>query len=413
MKYTLLFFTLISTLCLAKAQSLQDSLLFHLPMDGDGTDVSGNNHNGVLMGATPTADRFGTTDGALQFGQDKYLTWQAVPALKPQYPMSFSFWVNFDDFPTLGRAIICTDYMQNRYYGVLISLDNDRHLRVNIGNGGVATSTSRVSKTATTAFEINRWYHVAIVIRDLRDISIYINGCEESGDYSGTGDMLRYSNNQLGTLGRIDDSQNDVDPITYLQGKLDDLWYWKREITPVEIQNLYDNFAGIYMVDIGPDTTICDNQILILHAVSPDTVESYTWQDGSTGPDYAVDESGQYIVSAQINGCIFKDTVVVIAESCKDCMVIVPNMFTPDGNQKNDLFRVLYNADHCSFSQFQLKVYNRWGKMVFKTNDPTQGWNGDYINKRAPSEVYVFDLKYQFADVETVGYMKGSVTLIR
>ncbi len=86
----------------------------------------------------------------------------------------------------------------------------------------------------------------------------------------------------------------------------------------------------------------------------------------------------------------------------------VPNAFTPDGDGNNDVFRG-YGAGMASY---EMKIFNRWGKMVYQTKELKRGWDGTINGDPAPSGTYVykFTVKGENGEVKNV---KGHVTLIR
>ena len=97
--------------------------------------------------------------------------------------------------------------------------------------------------------------------------------------------------------------------------------------------------------------------------------------------------------------------------------VYVPNAFTPNNDGLNDEFKVegkaLKNLDGEGFAQFELAIFNRWGERVFKTNDPTQGWDGtDASGKELSQGTFIFKLNAVSKNGESFA-KKGKLTLIR
>lgn len=158
----------------------------------------------------------------------------------------------------------------------------------------------------------------------------------------------------------------------------------------------------------GPDSTICIGDTLRLDATQ-DGVENYTWNNGTIGPLITITETGLYSVTWS-NDCgeAVSTPVSVTAQVCH-CQVEVPNIFTPDGNGRNDRFGIL--SKECRFTAFRLQVFNRWGREVFATSDPMESWDGKYKGDLAPSEVYVWKLSYTDNGVETT--RQGDLTLLR
>ncbi|RYZ22005.1 MAG: T9SS type B sorting domain-containing protein [Chitinophagaceae bacterium] len=92
------------------------------------------------------------------------------------------------------------------------------------------------------------------------------------------------------------------------------------------------------------------------------------------------------------------------------CFVDVPNAFTPNNDGRNDRFHVL-NA--VKALDFEFAVYNRWGGLVFKSNNWKEGWNGRIGAIDQPSGVYAWLLRYVERDTGKPVFRKGTVLLIR
>lgn len=88
--------------------------------------------------------------------------------------------------------------------------------------------------------------------------------------------------------------------------------------------------------------------------------------------------------------------------------IYVPNAFAPRG--KNSIFKpLLLFVDAANYT---LRVYNRWGNLVYQTNNPDEGWDGIYNGEYSPQGVYVYELK--FTNPDGSAYFKaGTVFLMR
>ena len=86
----------------------------------------------------------------------------------------------------------------------------------------------------------------------------------------------------------------------------------------------------------------------------------------------------------------------------------VPNAFTPGRFGQNGVVKVM------GFGIIRLtwKIYNRWGQLVFITDDPNIGWDGTYNGVLQPMDVYGYTLEAEFSDGKRVS-KKGDITLIR
>ncbi len=91
--------------------------------------------------------------------------------------------------------------------------------------------------------------------------------------------------------------------------------------------------------------------------------------------------------------------------------VIVPNAFSPNKDGINDLLRPVGNVPILSMT---FRIYNRWGQLLYETNNQTDGWNGTYRNTQQEIGVYVYTLVFTTADNPAEArFMHGNVTLIR
>jgi gliding motility-associated-like protein len=86
----------------------------------------------------------------------------------------------------------------------------------------------------------------------------------------------------------------------------------------------------------------------------------------------------------------------------------VPNAFTPGRFGENGTVRVVgFGITHMTF-----RIYNRYGQLVFQTNDPNQGWDGTFNGQLQPMDVYAYTLEAEFSNGNHTS-KKGDITLIR
>ena len=86
----------------------------------------------------------------------------------------------------------------------------------------------------------------------------------------------------------------------------------------------------------------------------------------------------------------------------------IPNAFSPDGDGINDYFKIWGQG----ISDFEIEIYNRWGQMVFKSNNIEEQWDGKFNDKISPSGTYVFRVKSKNLNNEE--YLEsGTVSLVR
>lgn len=111
------------------------------------------------------------------------------------------------------------------------------------------------------------------------------------------------------------------------------------------------------------------------------------------------------VIVTSPEGCIRSDNAIV---NVMPLDYRIPNLFTPDNNDRNDVFRVTFKRN---FQVKEMKVFNRWGQMVYEGKGQNAAWDGNYKGKPAPSDVYVYKVILTLGDKEYEE--KGDVTLIR
>ena len=98
--------------------------------------------------------------------------------------------------------------------------------------------------------------------------------------------------------------------------------------------------------------------------------------------------------------------VITVIPLDKD--VFVPNVFSPNGDGKNDM---LY-AYGSYISKLEMHIFNQWGQEIKVINDVHDGWDGKYKGTPQPVGVYVYTVKAVMTDGRTIQF-KGSITLLR
>ena len=139
---------------------------------------------------------------------------------------------------------------------------------------------------------------------------------------------------------------------------------------------------------LGEDSVVCFGGSLILNAYYP--YSNYLWQDGSTEPTFTTSQSATYGVQVSNQCGVFVDSISLEYVECR-CNIYFPTAFTPNSDTKNDEYN--YKYDCIEFTP-ELKIYNRWGTLLFSTNNPSAGWDGTFEGKEAPADAYVYTVKY-------------------
>ena len=92
----------------------------------------------------------------------------------------------------------------------------------------------------------------------------------------------------------------------------------------------------------------------------------------------------------------------------------IPNTFTPDGDMFNQSFKPIFTSGFDP-SQFSMKIYNRWGELIFETQNSEIGWDGSYgLNGNKVQEgVYTYHIMYKIPGVDERRIHSSHVNLIK
>jgi gliding motility-associated-like protein len=107
--------------------------------------------------------------------------------------------------------------------------------------------------------------------------------------------------------------------------------------------------------------------------------------------------------------CEVIDTARVVVR-CEP-RIYIPDAFSPNGDGRNDVLDIY--GDH--LSDFELKIFNRWGEVIFYTTDINQKWDGTYRGTSYPpmSYPYVVSFKSKFFPDRPKASQRGAVLLLR
>jgi gliding motility-associated-like protein len=141
----------------------------------------------------------------------------------------------------------------------------------------------------------------------------------------------------------------------------------------------------------------------------------YTFGDGGysflKNPTHNYQDVGQYTITQIVSnafGCSDTATLEVVVNPVSE--VFVPNTFTPNGDGVNDIWLPILSY----VRQADIWVFDRWGQVVFYSNDVYTGWNGTYKNSGGPvkQDTYVYLIEYKNYAGKTQT-LRGSLTLVR
>ena len=164
-------------------------------------------------------------------------------------------------------------------------------------------------------------------------------------------------------------------------------------------------------VNTGNDTSLCGTDELTVQATATGAV-SYLWNDGDVNSVKVISSQGIFWVEVtSANGCTARDTLVLNGYGC-EFYLFVPNVFTPNGDHNNETFFPLgYNV-----VSGDMQIWDRWGELLYSTNDLTKGWDGTFKGNECPINAYVWVINY--SGIAEDGSLQtkvkvGTVTLLR
>lgn len=169
------------------------------------------------------------------------------------------------------------------------------------------------------------------------------------------------------------------------------------------------------------DSVVCQGELTTFSATGPSGLVIYDWNLDAAGssdepiPAASYDENGIYsavLLAVDGEGCTYSDNFSFEVRFCEPdggCAYVFPNAFSPNGDGTNDSFQLLQN---CPVIRYELRIFNRWGGIVFEADDPGEGWDGRFKGKEAPTEVYFYQAFVETPN-EDVLELSGDVTLVR
>lgn len=173
-------------------------------------------------------------------------------------------------------------------------------------------------------------------------------------------------------------------------------------------------------------STDMDSPTIDFTNTSTGAINGYLWEfgDGDTSntdnPSHTYTDVNEYTVTllvTDVNGCT--DEATAIIETLPIYDIEIPNAFTPDPNggnggafDPNDLSNDVFYPFARFVKEFKMRIWNRWGELVFESNEINRGWDGWYKGQLSPQDVYVYRCYIRFVDDREADRM-GDLTLFR
>ncbi len=175
----------------------------------------------------------------------------------------------------------------------------------------------------------------------------------------------------------------------------------------------YQTSVTEYVVSAGEDQTVFYPNSIQLNA--SEYAASYQWYPEESlscsdcmNPFASPSATTTYTLVAYSNeGCRAEDNVLV--EVLYDTQFWIPNAFTPNADDNNDVFKV-YGKN---IKTLDMKIFNRWGELIFESDNPDIGWDGTYKGAMQAPGVYVYTVSVTFINDSPSKTQKGSVMLLK
>ena len=184
------------------------------------------------------------------------------------------------------------------------------------------------------------------------------------------------------------------------------------EVLPNPIARFFfsDNPASVF------ETTVT--------AYDKSTPDVVTWEWNSPGsiPSSSGLENPKFVFPDGVEGAYEVTLVVTSYHGCTDTLThlftvlddllfYAPNSFTPDGDEFNQLWRIYVKGT--DVNNFNLVIYNRWGEMIWESNDPYAGWDGTYNGKLVEGGTYIWRATMKNVNDDGKVEFNGNINILR
>lgn len=158
-----------------------------------------------------------------------------------------------------------------------------------------------------------------------------------------------------------------------------------------------DDFSFVCpTVKLGRDTTYCELESRTLDASSK--FDTYQWSTGETTSKIVVQDPGLYWVETKLGGCTLRDSIELLEKPMLcNCNLYIPNIFSPNQDQQNDTWSPL---SPCELLDYEVLVFDRWGGMVFRSQEISESWDGQLRGQNAPNGIYAYRVRYRFKNLD-------------
>lgn len=139
--------------------------------------------------------------------------------------------------------------------------------------------------------------------------------------------------------------------------------------------------------------TCLDEAPYMLDALNPGN--EYFWSNGDTLQQIEVNLPGLYsvVIKEPLISCSNSDSIIV--ESICQTEVIFPNVFSPNNDGINDVYELTFSNKFDWLTNFEFKIFNRWGEVIYEVSNEPVKWDGKIGGKEASNGVYIYSYSFQ------------------
>ncbi|WP_236980473.1 gliding motility-associated C-terminal domain-containing protein [Membranihabitans maritimus] len=164
-------------------------------------------------------------------------------------------------------------------------------------------------------------------------------------------------------------------------------------------------------IDLGlvSDTTLCREESITLSPIV-EGLEEIKWNGVEGGSEMVFQGDSEIIIEGLYQGCLVSDTTILRTKDCGPSEISLPNAFSPNGDGKNDQYKPVYNPE-LSISVYHFRVFDRWGSLIFSTDNPSEPWDGSGLEG-----VYIVSLRMTYINSSEREFSfegSGDVTILR
>jgi gliding motility-associated-like protein len=135
----------------------------------------------------------------------------------------------------------------------------------------------------------------------------------------------------------------------------------------------------------------------------------YNWSTGDSSTEILIHENGQYELNVTKNNCL-QHHVYFVKGLEAGGGVYIPNSFTPNKDQLNEVFMIQSEI----ISNYELQIFNKWGELIFTSEKIDEGWNGKLNEVLCQEDTYIYVLNYEVnCEPEIKKQKRGIINLIR